>query len=85
MRVALEVEGRRDMSRFSDSAGGVDGVAGAEAAKGLNEGLRAMVKRDPSVLILAVRWSNVASSTGVSRQQSCEKGSSSFLGRKRRC
>lgn len=60
IRLALEVEDRRDMSRFSDSAGGVDGVAGAEAAKGLNEGLRDMVKRDPSILIGVLRCSNVA-------------------------
>ena len=51
IRLGLEVEGRRDTSRFSESAGGVDGVAGAEAAKGLKEGLRDMIKRDPSVLI----------------------------------
>lgn len=60
IRLALEVEDRRDMSLFSDSAGGVDGIAGAEAAKGLNEGLRDMVKRDPSVLIGVLRCSNVA-------------------------
>lgn len=40
------------MSRFSESAGGVDGVAGAVPAKGLNEGLRDMARRDPSVAIV---------------------------------
>ena len=87
--LGLEVEGRRDTSRFSESAGGVDGVAGAGAAKGLKEGLRDRVERDPSVLIGVVRSSNFA--PGV--EDCCRlqdstlrcAGCSSELGGKRRC
>lgn len=50
---ALEVDGRRGMSFFSDRTScvvGVVGVVGAETAKGLR-GLRGIAKREPSVFM----------------------------------
>ena len=87
-RIALEVEGRRGISRFSESAGGVDGATGAEVTKGLNEALRDMVKRDPSVLIdlcdvqtLSQCWDDSASKcVGV-----CLFGLVELVGGRRRC